>query len=440
MKTKLILITVVVLSFISQSASAAVTLLDQNEWKILMSGFVETDLINDSTRSFTEVIGNNPVVSSAGRTQFSIRNSRLAFTILPPVQDDWKSKGYFEFDLLGYDPGVASSGTTNSESSFYTNPTLRVRHAYLSLDKNDWQILTGQSWTLFGWQPNYVLTTVSVPPAPAVLYQRTPEVMAVKKLALSDSENLQIGASLARPSQRDSEMPNVDAGVRLTSSRWRSGFSSPSSDVNVEPMSLALTGTRRDFVTPKATATPEDLTHHTGYAYAVDLLMPILPAGDDGAAGSLTWTAEFTQGNGYSDAFSGLSGNLAQMPSGTAPAVSSATNLDAGQGGFDADGNFHLVNLQTWNSQLQYHLPGEMHTFLTAGYAQLKSDNMKNLTASAATGKTLYDETGIYFFNIFHDCTKQVRVALEYSQIRTHYIDDTEPIDHRYQASFFFRF
>src|SRR5690348_5604246 len=83
-------------------SQASVTLLDKDQWKFLFGGFVEMDAFSDSTRSFTEVVGNNPVARSNtlagdnGWTQFSLRNSRFSFSVLPPVTDDWKTKGYLE--------------------------------------------------------------------------------------------------------------------------------------------------------------------------------------------------------------------------------------------------------------------------------------------------------------------------------------------------------
>jgi len=426
--------------FISSQALSAVTLLDQNEWKFLVSGFLETDMTSDSVRSFTEVMGNNPVdrsntfAGSNGRTQFSVRNSRLAFTVLPPVQDDWKSKGYFEFDFLGYDPAPP----TNSEASFATNPTLRMRHGYLNLEKNGWSIFAGQTWSLFGWEPSYVVTTVSVPPAPGIIYQRTPELMVIQKIALSESENLQWGGAIARPSQRDSQTPNLDFGARLTSSRRSSGFASASGDVSNEAMSLALTGTRRDFTTPDSAAVTSAQTHHVGNALAVDFLFPLIASHDGAIENTLTWTGEYSTGDGYGDAFPSWTGNLAALPA-AGLGVSNETNLDAGQGGFDASGDFHLVKLQTWNTQLQYHLPSSWHAFVTVGYTELRSNNAKDLSPIVAT-KTIYDQSHLTFLNIFHDCTKQIRVGLEYAEMSTHYIDDVQPIDHRYQISTFFRF
>jgi hypothetical protein len=430
-------------------AQAAVTLLDKEDWKVQMSGFVETDIFHDTTRSLSEVPGSAAVARKGtiqkenGQTVFSIRNSRLAFSVLPPVQNDIKTKGYLEYDLLGYDPkpntnAAATTGTgadaKNSESSFYTNPTLRVRHAYFSAERAGWSWLVGQTWTLFGWLPNYVLTTASVPPGPGEIYQRTEQVTGMKTLEMNGNK-LQIGLSVARPSQRDSEMPNVDAGVRWSLPGYTAGLASPTGDVKAEALSVGLSGTWRQFVTPETTAVTSGQKKHGGEAVAVDLMVPILPASDNSTANSLSLTGEFSEGTGYGDSFPSWSGGLSQYPAGTT-GLASSTNLDAGQGGFDSSGGFSLVKLRTFNAQLQYHLPGEMHTFVTLGYAQLNAFGIGRFSSAVTT----YDQSSMMFLNVFHDCTAQIRTALEFARFGTHYIDGQSVSDDRIQLNGYFRF
>lgn len=422
-------------------SQAAVTLLDKDDWKIQMGGFIETDIFHDSARSLTEVPGATPIDRAGsvgkenGQTVFSIRNSRLAFTILPPVANDFKSKGYLEYDLLGYDPKPASTGTTNSESGYYSNPTLRVRHAYFSSERAGYTWLVGQTWSLFGWQPNYVLTTASVPPGPGILYQRTVQLMGMKSLEVGTAGRVQIAASLARPSQRDSERPNLDAGVRWSLPSLTSGFAASSGDVKLESLSVGLSGTWRQFVTPQDATATSSLNKHSSQALAVDLLVPVIPARDGSPANSLTLTAEASQGTGFADEFPGWTGNLPQFPTGAGATAN--LNLDAGQGGYDSTG-FQLVQLRSFSTQLQYHLPGEMRTFATVGYAQLNAMQLGRLTA--ASGKVGYDQSSMAFVNVFHDCTKQIRTAIEYAKFSTHYTDGQTVGDERVQWTGYFRF
>lgn len=191
------------LLFSVTSAQAAITLLDKDNWKFLFSGFAQFDAINDSTRSLNETSGNNPIARSGtangdnGRTFFSPRNSRIAFTALPPSLGEWKTKGHIEGDFLGNQPpGI-------SEASFYTNAAFRLRHFYFQADSADWTVIAGQYWTLFGWQPYYFLNTLTEPPLSAVLYQRTPQVTLIRNIKLGENM-LQAGISVHRPAARDS--------------------------------------------------------------------------------------------------------------------------------------------------------------------------------------------------------------------------------------------
>lgn len=424
-------------------ARANLTLLEKDDWKVMMGGFVELDMIADSTRSFTEVVGNAPVsrggtyAGDNGRTQFSIRNSRLGFTVLPPNAGDWKTKGYLEFDLFGFDPappGVISNGysVSNSESNFFTAGSLRVRHAYLTAENNGWQVLAGQYWTLFGWVPTYVLSTASVPPVVGTLYERTPQVMLMKNIETNENNKLQAAISVTRPAERDSQYPGVDAGVRYSMGGRRSGFSSANSDINAEPMSLAVSGTFRDFEAPILGGGTTDKVNYAGYGVAVNGLIPVLASNDPKEyANTLSVLGEYTMGRGYADELPNWSGGIAQDPS---TGNLANLNLDPGQGGYDVYGGFNLVHLQTWNAQLQYHLPSGWDSFTTWGYGQLYSDNINNIVGGT------YDRTQIFFGNFFHDFSKQIRAAIEYSQFRTHYVNSNVMINSRGQVSLWFRF
>ena len=196
-----------------------VTLADKDGWKVSFGGFVELDTFVDTTRSFYEVGGNRPIARGGtyqgdeGKTIFSIRNSRLAFDVVAPKTGDWMSRGYIEMDFLGYDPDPNSTTVVNSEAAFFTNPTLRIRQAYLEERNGSFKLLAGQYWTLFGWEPYYVSSTDSTPPVAGVIYERTPQVTALNDFSLATDSRLQAAISISRPTQRDSMIPNFDAGL-----------------------------------------------------------------------------------------------------------------------------------------------------------------------------------------------------------------------------------
>src|SRR4029077_9780651 len=131
--------------------------------------------------------------------------------------------------------------------------------------------------------------------------------------------------------------------------------------------------------------------------------IPVLAAADEKEPGNtLGISGEFTKGKGYADEFPSWTGNLPQLSTAVA---ATQPNLDAGQGGFDSNNAFQLVDLRTWNLQAQYHLPHEWQAFVTVGYGQLYSDNAGTLTPS--TGKVPYTKAETYFANVFKDVTKQ---------------------------------
>lgn len=439
----------------SVEAKAAVTLLD-SDWKVTISGFLETDVIHDSTRSYTEIIGNAPVLKHGtfggdnGRTVFSNRNSRFNLAVQAPEQEGWRSKGVLEIDFLGYDPNAgAGTGTGtvtpgNSESSMYSNSAPRLRLAYLQAENNEsWQVLAGQSWSTFGWQPTYVPATVTVAPAPGVLFQRTAQVTGYKTWATSEHSTIKGLASLERPSQRDGNLPNMVLGAKYSLDTLRAGYASTYGDVRTEPMSVAASTVIKRFTTPNATTSTGVENNYNGSAFALDAMIPILPASNkDSPGNTLMLTAEFTTGSGYADALSNWTGGLSQLPNASVSApLGSSTDLDAGQGGYDAAGNFSMIHLQTFNLALQYQLPGEKRTFITGGYSQLAASNIGDMTGSTTSAAGLYNKVDAYFINIYRDLSKYVRVALEYDRNQSHYyVDGTDPANNRYQAAIWFRF
>jgi len=455
-----LLIPILMLAIFESSAFGAVTLLD-GDWKIKLGGFIEFDSITDSTRSLTEIIGNNPVdrpgtyAGNNGRTQFSIRNSRLAFSIeAPKIEETINNRAYFEFDFLGYDQNP--SNTTNSvgtnEASFFNNPTLRIRHAFYQASTDDWEVLVGQTWHVFGWQPYYFFNTVNVAPLPAMLYNRTAQVRGVRKYKF-DELSLQAVLGVMLPPQHDSSYPGLEAGVRAAYNGRKSGFNGGATGAqDAQPMSIGVSGTVREFEMPNAGGGPSDNTNYTGSAIAVDGLLPLLASPDGKSVGNtMTLVGEFTSGTGYGDQFSGWTGNIANplntaknnAPTSSAGVLGAAPNLDGGLGDYDSSGAFHLVHLLSWNAQVQYNLADTTRTWITLGHGELYSNNLISLqqaNGNMTSGKVGYNREEVSFANVFHDLTKQIRVGAEYDFVRTTYLDGVVAHDNRYQLSSWYMF
>lgn len=436
MKASLILVLFVLATL---EPARAKVVLSEGQWRTEMSGFIEADYAHDTRTSFLESAGNFPVrgidtpTGQSGRNALSLRNSRIGFTLLPPGQETWKPKLYVEFDLLG---NRSSWAIGRSKDTYFNDPSLRFRHYYASIEHEGWQLFTGQYWTLFGWGPTYFVTTVSVAPGPGVIYQRTKQINVIKSLV--DGDHLtQIGFAFEHASQKAGGVPNLEAGAKYAYRGLTSGFASPSGDVKAEPLSFALSATMRKFAVGATNSTSQNMQRMNAYAGALDLMLPILPSPDGkSTSNTLTLTAETSTGNGYGDAFPGWTANLPLFPDSTA---TENTYLNQGQGGFEGNGRFHLFQLFTWNTQLQYHFPGELKLFMTLGHSELNSNNVAGL-GPVHPNFAPYSKAAMDFINLFHDFSNELRAAVEYGKFRTRYVDSTQLMSERYQATIYYRF
>ncbi len=78
------------------------------------------------------------------------------------------------------------------------NPVLRFRHAYLKLETPVVDILIGQTWNLFGWQANYLVTSVQEPGLPGQMFQRTPQLRISKTIKRGDT-SVELGGRRGAP-------------------------------------------------------------------------------------------------------------------------------------------------------------------------------------------------------------------------------------------------
>lgn len=438
--------------------SATITLLKEGELTVTTGGFIEMDAIFDTTRSFNESIGNYPVAppntpnGDNGRTLFSIRNSRLDFGVEYQARPDLTTLGYFEFDLLGYNPTPpGSTGAIQTESGFVTNATVRVRQAYFSVTHDGWNGLAGQTWQLFGWQPFYFQTTVDVLPIPATPYTRTPQLRVIKGDFVAPLVRLQGAFAINRPPQRDSSVPELQAGIRISYDGWRAVLSNGGfGDLEAQPLSLAVSGLFREIVVPNYAGSVSNEIHFPATALAINAFVPILPATAEGSQNSLGLTGSWTIGNGYGDEFLGWTGGTAANLGGAvAGSLTSNLNqqrpisLDGGIGDFDSTGTFHLIQLMSFHADLEYVLPLNQPTWVDIGYARLTSNNMYLLTNDGgltSNGTVPYVLEAAGYVNIFRELTQHIRIGLEFARVRTNYADETVAFNNRYQLSGWFTF
>lgn len=432
--------TVVLAALISTPSYASISLLQNGPLQLTLGGFVELDTIFDNTRSFNEVMGSNPVLrpgtvnGSNGRMDMSVRNSRFYLQVDHHEAGGMKTRGYMEFDFLGFDPAPGTAG--NTEASFFTNPTLRLRQAYFELTDDGWDGLAGQYWQLFGWQPYYFLTTADILPIPAMVFGRTPQLRLSRVMGISDGARLHAAFALNRPVERDSGLPDLQAGLRIAYDGWQA--SSTGSSIGIlspQPLSLGVSGLVREITAPSTTGVVSDQTHYPANALSVNTFIPILPSSEEDQSFSLSLIGSFTTGRGYGDQFPGWTGNTAN------PLTSPV--LDGGIGDYDAQGTFHLIQLTSYNFSLQYTLPFATPTWIDGGHTFMTSNNMYLLTNAsgfASNGGVPYTKEESTYFNLFRDVTSHIRLAFEFARVQTNYADNTIAQNNRYQISSWFLF
>jgi hypothetical protein len=403
---------------------------DKPKFTFHANGFIQLDTFHDSTRSLTEIPGNNPIelpttaAGANGRTQMSARASRLRLTIDGPAMGSWATQGVMEWDFFGNQP----AGT---ENNFFSTGLPRMRHMAFLINKPGWQILVGQYWSLFGVLDAYLPTTVAFRPPVGALLSRPAQVRVTHDLLDNQSWKASLAGAMVRPTERDSEIPNFDFAARLALKSLQSKWSIPFRAVHLETANVSFSGTLRQLVSPTSLTTK---TSHFGHGLALSFMLPILPAHDLNST-SVTWTGEITTGTGISDHYVGFTANLPQLATATS---ASQPNIDAGIGGIRADnGAFEPLKVFVANTTLQLH-PGDWDTFFNIYYGMIQSSNASLMTP--ATGRTIYTQMHSAAVNVFHDFSENIRAGTEYTWTKTNYVGGLSATNHRFQISGWFTF
>lgn len=415
------------------------------KWTTSFYGFAEGDLIYDSVQGPGEAIGNGalprpamgttPSTFAAAHGQFitSARNSRLGFRFTAPMVDDVKPSGNIEFDFNGNQPpGI-------SEASTYVNATMRIRHAYLKFESPIVDVLVGQYWQLFGWQPMSQAGSIQFQGLPGFLSSRAPQ-LRIGKVIKSGDISVDVEIAATRSGQRGSGLPDGVGGVKLSYDARKAHRIVGSAGSSDDSAAVAMTVIGRKFDVSEFKATPVDTVKRNGYGLAVNALLPIVPATKDSHANALTLEGEFVTGGATADLYTGLSGGVAQptlppaMPGGTPPAFT--PDVDNGLVEFVSDGTLHPVRWQSYGISGQYFLPPSGNVALTVNYSHLSSDNAHAFGAAAK----VFEKQDYVDATLFFDVTPAVRLAAGFAWIRQTYVDGLEAKDVRGQFGGMFIF
>jgi hypothetical protein len=451
------------------------------KWATTLYGFLEGDSIYDSTQSFTDAAGNAQVLRPSGSTAplapsisglpsgtvqpaqptqgylgnhgqmlFSVRNSRLGLRLRAPGTETVHTSAMLEMDFLGNQP----SGV--SQASYFTSPTMRIRHAMFRVETPVVDVMVGQYWHLFGWQEGYLPNTTEIQGVPGELYARAPQVRVSKTIRTSDV-TLEAAIAAVRPPAL-SEVPEGEAGIRFALNNLLGMHTAGATGTSLLPASIAVTGDVRHFEIPEAASImPTSQVSATSFAVAVDLFLPILPARPAKHDNALSVMGQLVTGSGISDLYSGMQSgvmfpfvpNLTQSPPWP-------MNVDQGLATYDiTPGGFALHPIQ-WTSLLagiEYYLPGlGGRVWISGNGSHIQSNN----TSQFARDNAAQPNPNVYFYpasqaqvrkgedwwdaNLFFDPVASVRVGLEFATFYDHYVDGFTATSYRAQASGFFIF
>ena len=414
----------------------------KGKWSPILYGFVEFDAIHDSTQSFNDIAGNVPIKPSGtyggdhARTTFGVRNSRIGFKLSAPETARVHASGILEMDFIGNQPSDAS------ENAFFTNPTFRIRHFAMKLEDPYVDVLLGQYWQLFGWQSFFHPNTVEIQGLPAEVYSRTPQARFSHRFE-TRPVNLELAVSASRPGQRDSAVPDLTAGVRLSINGWKGLHTSGTGATATaqDGMSIGVSGIGRHIRVPELSATPTSSVSKNAGGISVDAFLPVIPASLEDRRNGLTLTGSFVVGTGISDLYTGLTGGVTfpalPNPTNATPAPTYTPGLDNGLATFDSSGNLHTINWLSYILGVQYY---PLQTFwLSANFSHLNSSNAGDFVTTATASK-VFTRSWWADGNVFWDALPSVRFGLEYAYFHQTYANDKDAHNQRWQASGFFLF
>jgi hypothetical protein len=393
--------------------------------KTTLYGYLEGNYKYDSTQSCVEFCGSSQIQRSGtyrgdhGRTIFSARDSRLGLRFAAPEEHGIRVSGVLETDFFG--------PTTTTEQATYVNPVLRIRTSFLKIETPVLDLLIGQQWTLFGWQPMFISASVQYPGLPGETFERTPQLRLSRTLK-SDAVTADIAVAANRPPQQDSATPEGVAGVRVQFNHWTGQHTTYMANTAIQPAQIGISGDVRRFRIPELAATPHSGITRTGGGVALGAYLPIIPATRTSKDNALSLNGELSITSGMSDDYTtlGAAGTAnAAIPPATpgGAATPYAANFDPGLAAIDAAGHVALIKWLAYFASLEFYPAGtDGRVGVIANYGHMESSNARSVgtasaagttpTAAAAAAARIRDHEDLFEIGAFADPTRYTRVAV----------------------------
>ncbi len=407
------------------------------KWDATLYGFVEADMITDSTQGFNDLAGGaaiarpNTYAGDHPETTFGARNSRFGVKLAAPEYNGVKATAQLEMDFLGNQP------TGISEAAFWQNPTMRFRHLNVKLETKYVDILAGQYWGLFGWQSMAHPNTVGIQGMPGQIYSRSPQ-LRIGKVIKGGAVDIDIEVAAVRPAERNSGTPDGHAGVKLMLPDWKGWHTAGATGSALDAAALGVSVIGRRFAPTEFAAAPKKQVTANGYGVSLDAFIPVIPASKEKHDGALSLLGSFVYGAGIADQYSGFNGGVANatLPNtgGATVAPTYTATLDGGLADFRADGTLHPIQWTSYLVGAQYYINNMV--WLSANYTHMESGNAHLFGAA----NKVFDNSNWADGNLFVDLTPAVRLGFEFSWYNQTYVDKVDATDYREQLSAFFIF
>ena len=399
-------------------------------FKLRFFGFLEVDYMTDTTRSYDDSMGTSLVARTDtyenhhGRTQFSLRSTRLGFGFESPTLGEVTPSAVLESDFAG----SQASPPGSTEAVYFASPLFRIRHAYVKLKSPYVNLLMGHTFDVFGWQSFFDPSGLR-----NQLFSRNPQLRVSREFNADGAVTVELAAAAVRPVQRDSGVPDGSAGLRVSFNGWQ-GIRTPGNErIEAMPLTLAVSGIVRQFKA-NAFAPPPTQTSNsaTGWGVSFDAFLPIIPATNFVDRGNrLALMASFVKGAGIGDLISVTGGAvfpyLPNKAQAFPPPVYETANVDQGIVSFDADGVLHTIDWTAFRIGLQYYLPSTGRWIFSANYTQAHSANMAALFRDPARFdlQAHFADTFRYAdAKLTFDVTPVVRVGVSSQYTQTVYVLD----------------
>jgi hypothetical protein len=333
---------------------------------------------------------------------------------------------------LPYVPPGSPGEAGISENAYYNNPTARIRHAYFRLRNPIVDVLAGQTFDVFGWQNFYL--PVGLLGLPNQLSSRNPQFRLSRSFGTGGPVVVDIAIEAARPAQRDSRVPDIMGGIRLSIPGWQ-GITTPGiANTIALPLSIGISGVTRQFYVNAFTPPPAQSSNTAiGWGVSGDIFIPVIPARSlNDRSNKLSVLGSFVYGSGIADLL--VVGGGARFPNLPNPAQQSpppryTPNVDNALVTFDLIGVLHTIDWWSAKGAFQYYLPGG-RVFLAGAFTYAHSRNIGKLYPQGGREiellASVIDRSLAADLNLIFDLTPAVRMGIAGVYTRMRYLDHSE--------------